>query len=138
MKITTDYMVGNTAIQIINTGKKIKIVDVEKEKKKKHFLRIAIFTLASSAFILSSCFYIVNLHSTSTMLDKENFALRSEIDKLERENTVLIKETESVSLDYKELYRRAKKLGMRFPSREQVYLYDVEKSTAIRINTGGE
>ena len=28
MKITTDYIVGNTAIQIVNTGKRIKVIDI--------------------------------------------------------------------------------------------------------------
>ena len=36
MKVTMDYVVGNTAIQIVNTGKKVKIVDVEKQKKKRN------------------------------------------------------------------------------------------------------
>ena len=40
MKVTMDYVVGNTAIQIVNTGKKVKIVDVEKQKKKRKFIRL--------------------------------------------------------------------------------------------------
>ena len=33
MKTTMEYMVGNTAVQIVNTGKRIKVIDIKKEKK---------------------------------------------------------------------------------------------------------
>ena len=45
MKITTDYVIGNTAIQIVNTGKRIKIVDVEKRARKKRFWKRCCVTL---------------------------------------------------------------------------------------------
>lgn len=134
MKITTDYIVGNTAIQIVNTGKKIKVVDVEKEKKKKDFLKAALLTVVSTAVLLACCFLIVTLHNTSNMLDQKNYALKSEIDELERKNAVLTRESENVEIDYKELYKKAKEMGMDFPTSDQVYEYDAEKSTAVRIN----
>lgn len=134
MKITTDYIVGNTAIQIVNTGKKIKVVDVEKEKKKKDFLKAALLTVVSTAVLLACCFSIVTLHNTSNMLDQKNYALKSEIDELERKNAVLARESENVEIDYHELYKKAKEMGMDFPARDQVYEYDAEKSTAVRIN----
>ena len=135
MKITTDYMVGSTAIQIINTGRKIKVIDVEKEKKKRYFLKILFVTLFSSIFFLFSCFYIVKLHNTSTMLDKQNYILQGEIKHLEEENAVLIKETENITVDYRELYKKAKELGMKFPTEGQVYHYEAERSSTVKINS---
>lgn len=134
MKTTTDYMIGNTAIQIINTGRKIKVIDVEKEKKKRHFVKILFVTLIGSIFFLYSCFYIVKLHNTSTMLDRQNYILQGEIRHLEEENAVLIKETENITVDYRELYKKAKELGMKFPKKGQVYQYQAERGTTVKIN----
>ena len=133
MKITTDYVVGNTAIQIVNTGKKIKVIDVEKEQKKRYLVKIIFITLLSSIFFMGICFYIVNLQGRTAMLDRQNYELKSEIESLEQENAVLAKETENVTVDYEELYQKAKERGMKFPSDDQVYEYDVEKSTAVRV-----
>lgn len=133
MKITTDYVVGNTAIQIVNTGRKVKVIDVEKERKKRYFARIIFVTLLCCMFFLGICFYIVNRQSTSVMLEQQNYSLKREIESLEQENAVLAREVENVNVDYKELYKKAKELGMKFPSSDQVYEYDAEKSTAVRI-----
>ncbi len=133
MKITTDYVVGNTAIQIVNTGKKIKVIDIDKEKKKRYFLKLVFITLAASIFFVGSCFSIVKLQNTSTMLDKQNYLLRTEIEALQKENAVLQRENENIAVDYKELYKKAKRLGMKFPAEGQVYRYNAEKSTAVRI-----
>ncbi|MCI8791921.1 MAG: hypothetical protein HFG38_03820 [Eubacterium sp.] len=133
MKITTDYIVGNTAIQIVNTGKRIKVIDIAKERKKRYFLEVIVVTLAASIVFLGCCFYIVKLHNTSTMLDKQNYVLRSEIEGLQKENAIRERERENVMVDYKALYKKARRLGMRFPAEGQVYRYDVEKSTAVRI-----
>ena len=54
MKVTMDYVVGNTAIQIVNTGKKVKIVDVEKQKKKRKFIKQWII---ASAQLFPNCSY---------------------------------------------------------------------------------
>ena len=34
MKSTTEYMIGNTAVQIVNKGKRICVVDVKKGNRK--------------------------------------------------------------------------------------------------------
>lgn len=133
MKITTDYMVGNTAIQIVNTGKKIKVIDVERERKKRYFVKFIFVTVLCCCFFLGICFEIVNLQNISVMLEKQNYKLKSEIEGLEQENAVLARETENVIVDYKELFTKAKELGMNFPSGDQVYEYNVEKSNAVRI-----
>ena len=67
------------------------------------------------------------------MLEQQNYKLKSEIEGLEQENAVLARETENVIVDYKELFTKAKELGMDFPSSDQVYEYNVEKSNAVRI-----
>jgi len=138
MRITTDYMVGNTAIQIVNTGRKIKVIDVEKERKKRYFVKVFLVTLFSSIFFLGSCFYIVKLHNMSATLDKTNYILQGEIKNLERENAVLTRETESATVDYKELYKKAKALGMKFPTKEQIYHYDAERSSTIKMEPGSD
>lgn len=138
MRITTDYMVGNTAIQIVNTGRKIKVIDVEKEKKKRYFAKVFLVTLFSSVFFLSSCFYIVKLHNKSVTLDKTNYILQGEIKNLERENAVLTKETENITVDYKKLYKKAKALGMKFPTKGQIYHYDAERSSTVKMGPGAD
>ena len=114
MKITTDYVIGNTAIQIVNTGKRIKIVDVEKRARKKRFWKRCCITFLTGILILSSCFYVVDLQNTKVFLDKQVYALEGQIDTLEKENLILTKKN--------------------FPTNDQIYYYDAGKSTAVRIN----
>lgn len=134
MKTTTDYMIGNTAIQIVNTGKKIKIVDVEKQKVRKRFWKKFCLTLLTGSIVLTSCFYVVNLQNTKVFLDKQVYVLQGQIDDLEKENIILEKENEKVKIDYDEVYQKARELGMVFPTYKQLYYYDANKSTAVRIN----
>lgn len=61
MKTTMDYMVGNTAIQIVNTGRKIKIVDVEKRAVKKRFWKRFFMVSFIAAALMVACFYVVRL-----------------------------------------------------------------------------
>ena len=134
MKTTMEYTVGNTAIQIVNTGKKIKVIDVKKEKqKRKAIKRISVSLMAVFAMVWC-CFYVVNLQNAETMLDKQVYSLQLEIEELEHENTLLAREYESEAVDYDEIFAKAKSMGMRFPTSDQLYQYTVQKSTAIRIN----
>lgn len=134
MKATMDYMVGNTAIQIVNTGKKIKIIDVEKEKVKRRFWKKLLLVLAVGIMMFSSCFYVVKLQNTETLLDRQIYDLKGQIEDLQHENTVLEKENEDQEIDYKTIYKKALEMGMKFPSNNQIYEYHVDKSTAVRIN----
>lgn len=134
MKTTMEYTVGNTAIQIINTGKKIKVIDVKKEQRKRKIAKRAGITLATVFFIVWSCFYIVNMQNAQTMLDKEIYSLQAEIERMEHENNVLSKEYESQAMDYNDIYVKAKSLGMCFPKPSQLERYTVQKSTAIRMS----
>ncbi|MCH5252982.1 MAG: septum formation initiator family protein [Lachnospiraceae bacterium] len=135
MKITTDYTIGNTAIQIVNTGKRIKVVDVEKEKMKKRFLKKILIVAISGAMAFTSCLYFVNLQHKKVFLNKQVYALQGQIEQLERENSLMQRENdENLIVDYDAVYKKARKLGMIFPSNEQTYTYRVDKSTAVRMN----
>lgn len=134
MKITTDYVIGNTAIQIVNTGKRIKIVDVEKRARKKRFWKRCCVTLLTGILILSSCFYVVDLQNTKVFLDKQVYALEGQIDTLEKENLILTKKNSGNVFNYNEIFQKARKMGMNFPTNDQIYYYDAGKSTAVRIN----
>lgn len=134
MKTTMDYMVGNTAIQIINTGKKIKIVDVEKEKVRKKFLARLILVTLIAAMLMVTCFYVVQLQNRRALLDREIYTLQTQVEDLQKENLVLEKQNAEVAIDYEDIYNKALELGMRFPTNQQIQTYTVEKSTAVRIN----
>lgn len=134
MKTTMDYMVGNTAIQIINTGKKIKIVDVEKEKVRKKFLARLILVTLIAAMLMVTCFYVVQLQNRRALLDREIYTLQTQVEDLQKDNLVLEKQNAEVAIDYEDIYNKALELGMRFPTNQQIQTYTVEKSTAVRIN----
>ena len=84
MKSTMDYMVGNTAIQIVNKGNRIKIINVEKEKKKKKFLKKCIASMLVGIVTLSSCMYVVELNNARVFLDSQVYTLQEEISELEK------------------------------------------------------
>lgn len=135
MKVATDYTVGNTAIQIINTGKKIRIIDVVKEQNKKELIR----KIATVAFIgtlsFAGCFAVLDYQNSSVVLDKQVYRLRSDIEKLERENLVLSRDIDKKTIDYKKVYAKAKELGMVFPKKKQIKKYSVKKSNVVRVKS---
>lgn len=133
VKVTMDYVVGNTAIQIVNTGKKVKIVDVEKQKKKRKFIKQWIIASAASLVLILSCFQIVRMENQEVLLNKQVYQLTSQVDVLEKENLALKKQEADVTISYDDLFARAKALGMKFPTNCQVQTYTVEKSTAVRL-----
>jgi len=134
MKTTLDYMIGNTAVQIINTGKKIRVVDIRKEQNKKRFARVVCIGGLLASLTFGSCFYLISMHHSEELLSREVYTLQSEIEELHSENLLLKKKNENQQIDYKEIFHKAKKLGMRFPTSDQVYEYTNEKSTGVRVN----
>lgn len=138
MKLTTDYMVGNTAIQIINTGKRIKVVDVEKAKVRRSIVKHLIVALAITGILITLCFYVVRLENQKVMLNRSVYTLQSQVDQIAKENVLLQKQEQEVPVDYEELYDKAVALGMRFPTNEQIEVYSAEKSTAIRMKNSGQ
>lgn len=133
MKTTLDYMVGNTAIQIVNTGKRIKVIDVEKEKTRKRFWKRFIIVSFMAALLTVTCFHVVKMENQKVLLDRQVYRLRSQVNVLEKENVILRRQNEEVAIDYNEIFKRAKGLGMRFPTNRQLETYTVEKSTAVRM-----
>lgn len=134
MKTTMDYMVGNTAIQIVNTGRKIKIVDVEKRTVKKRFWKRFFMVSFIAAALMVACFYVVRLENQKVLLDQQVYELQAQVKDLEKENLVMEKQNEEVPIDYQDIYNRALGLGMKFPTEQQVQTYTVEKSTAVRMH----
>ena len=133
MKTTMDYMVGNTAIQIVNTGRKIKIVDVEKRAVKKRFWKRFFMVSFIAAALMVACFYVVRLENQKVLLDQQVYELQAQVKDLEKENLVMEKQNEEVPIDYQDIYNRALGLGLKFPTEQQVQTYTVEKSTAVRM-----
>ncbi len=133
MKTTMDYMIGNTAIQIINTGNKIKVIDVEKRKIRKKFWGRFILVSLLSAILAVTCFYVVQLENRKVLLDKQIYSLQAQIEDLEKENLVLEKQNSETPIDYQDIFTRARELGMQFPTNQQIETYTVEKSTAVRL-----
>ena len=133
MKTTMDYMIGNTAIQLVNTGKKIKIIDVEKQKERRSLLKALLVSSVIIGMFVASCFYVVRLENQRVLLDQSVYSLQCQIDDMQKENNVLRKEQQELAIDYDRIYKRALALGMRFPKSGQIGVYKPEKSTAIRI-----
>lgn len=134
MKHTTDYMVGNTAFQIVNKGKKIIVVDVEKEKARKKFWRKCLFTLVAGICLFFICLNFVNLENNRTLLNDEVYAMQGEISELESEISTMERMGEQNAVDFTGILKRAKAMGMRFPKENQVWYYKAEKSTVVRVN----
>jgi cell division protein FtsL len=135
MKTTLDYVIGNTAVQIVQTRGRIKVIDVEKEKIRKKFLSRLILVTVVTAICMICCFTVVQMENQKVLLDNSVYSLRSQVEDLEKENLALQKQSEETAIDYDSIYKRALALGMKFPKQSQVKSYSVEKSTAVRINT---
>lgn len=134
MKHTTDYMVGNTAFKIVNKGKKIIVVDVEKEKERKRFWRKCLFTLTAGILLFFICLNFVRLENNRVMLNDQVCAMYGEISDIEGEISSMEKMEEQKAVDFTYILKRAKAMGMVFPRKDQIYYYKADKSTAVRIN----
>ena len=53
MKYTTDYVIGNTAIQIVETGRRIKVIDVERRREKKVRIRNVLLMTVLTVLLIS-------------------------------------------------------------------------------------
>ena len=135
MKTTLEYMVGSTAIQIVNTGKRIKVIDVRKEQRKRSVIKILSTGVLFALLTFGSCFYIIGMHNSEELLSRDVYALKSEIEELQNENLLLQKKNDNQQIDYQDIYVKAKKMGMRFPTADQLYEYTNEKSTGVRVNS---
>ena len=134
MKAVSDFIIGSTAVRIVDTGRRIRVIDVEKQAEKKQFKKTVVATVLAAALSFGTSLTVVNYHNSQTLLDKQIYSLKTEIDSLERENKALEKQTEEEEkLSYNTIYKKALAMGMDFPSKKQVKKYTYKKGTAIHV-----
>ncbi|MCR5691264.1 MAG: hypothetical protein K6G62_03505 [Eubacterium sp.] len=132
MRHVTEYMIGNAAVQVVRRGNRIKVVDVEENKRKKEFFRNVLVWVSLAGILTLVCFYVVRLNNQHILLGESIESLQSQVVDLEAEKNELRRETDNFKIDYKKVMRKAKAMGMKFPKKGQVHGYKVSKSTAIR------
>lgn len=133
MKSTTEYMIGNTAVQIVNKGKRICVVDVKKRKQKGRMVKRGLVTVIMAAMLTVTCFYVVRLNNQQVILGDSVQRLQDQVTVLKEKTEEMKREASDAALDYDTIFFKAKKLGMKFPKQDQVYDYKVQKSTAVRV-----
>ena len=133
MKSTTEYMIGNTAVQIVNKGKRICVVDVKKRKQKGRMVKRGLVTVIMAAMLTVACFYVVRLNNQQVILGDSVQRLQDQVTVLKEKTEEMKREASDAALDYETIFSKAKKLGMKFPKQDQVYDYKVQKSTAVRV-----
>lgn len=133
MKSTTEYMIGNTAVQIVNKGKRICVVDVKKRKQKGRMVKRGLVTVIMAAMLTVACFYVVRLNNQQVILGDSVQRLQDQVTVLKEKTEEMKREAIDAALDYDTIFSKAKKLGMKFPKQDQVYDYKVQKSTAVRV-----
>ena len=133
MKSTTEYMIGNTAVQIVNKGKRICVVDVEKRKQRGRMVKRGLVTVIMAAMLTVACFYVVRLNNQQVILGDSVQRLQDQVTVLKEKTEEMKREASDAALDYNTIFSKAKKLGMKFPKQDQVYDYKVQKSTAVRV-----
>ena len=133
MKSTTEYMIGNTAVQIVNKGKRICVVDVKKRKQKGRMVKRGLVTVIMAAMLTGACFYVVRLNNQQVILGDSVQRLQDQVTVLKEKTEEMKREASDAALDYDTIFSKAKKLGMKFPKQDQVYDYKVQKSTAVRV-----
>ena len=133
MKSTTEYMIGNTAVQIVNKGKRISVVDVKKRKQKGRMVKRGLVTVIMAAMLTVACFYVVRLNNQQVILGDSVQRLQDQVTVLKEKTEEMKREASDAALDYDTIFSKAKKLGMKFPKQDQVYDYKVQKSTAVRV-----
>ena len=133
MKSTTEYMIGNTAVQIVNKGKRICVVDVKKRKQKGRMVKRGLVTVIMAAMLTVAWFYVVRLNNQQVILGDSVQRLQDQVTVLKEKTEEMKREASDAALDYDTIFSKAKKLGMKFPKQDQVYDYKVQKSTAVRV-----
>ena len=124
MKAVSDYLIGNVAVRIVDTGRSIRVIDIEKATEKRRFRKAIIAIMLTAVLSLTTSLGVVNRQSFRTSLEKQVYVLRSDIESMEQENLILKKKIEEDErLSYREIYKKARTLGMAFPKKGQVKAY---------------
>lgn len=133
MKAVTEYVIGNTAVKIVDTGRRIRVIDVEQQKERIHFAKTAIAVVVAAALSFITCLSVVNFQHSKTCLDRNIFTLKAEIETLERENKTLEKKVQERELPYNKIYKKAIAMGMDFPKNDHVKQYTYKKGSGIHL-----
>ncbi|MBO6107909.1 MAG: hypothetical protein J6P16_00720 [Eubacterium sp.] len=134
MKAVSDYIIGSTAVKIIDTGRRIRVIDVKKQTEKKHFIKISVAVIIAAALSLFSSLGVVRYSNSESILNKKNYILKTQIERLQRDNDCMLKNLEENSLSYSEIFDRATHMGMRFPSGKNIRTYKYKKGSCIRMH----
>ena len=135
MRASTNCEIGNNAVKIVETKRRIKVINVKKRKNKRQVVRNVLIAVALCATLVFCCSSVIHTCNKSLFVKQNICALNNQIDQLEKEKRDLLNEGDKARLNYGEVYSLAKnKLGMSFPTANQVYYYKSQKGTMIRAN----
>lgn len=127
MKQITEMFVGNTAMQIVEKGNHIRVINIEQHKQRRFVIRNTLLVMVLSIMLVGISYSIIKNTNENVMLGREIAALNTEISQLEKENSDF-RNNQYVTVDYDKLMKEAKgKYGMDFPKKKQVLSYQVEK-----------
>ncbi|MEE3467982.1 MAG: hypothetical protein VZQ83_06050 [Eubacterium sp.] len=134
MKAVSEFVIGTTAVRIVDTGRRIRVIDIEKAKERKQFKKTVVAMIFAATLSFATSLSVVNFHNSQTLLDRQIFSLKTEIDSLERENKALEKENEEKEkLSYAKVLKKATAMGMSFPTKKRVKTYTYKKGSGIRF-----
>lgn len=123
MKYTTDFIVGNTAMKIVEKGNHIKVIDVEEQREKRSLLGRILLVTVLSILLVSGCYSVITKSSQSVLLSRQISALNVEIEQLQKEKSDL-ENSQIDAIDYDKIMEEAvTKYGMSFPENDQIYTY---------------
>ena len=94
MKAEAQYMIEGTAVRIVDTGRRIRVINVEQHNAKQYFIKTLMIIIISAALALTSSLFLVDHTHTKVLLDKKIYTLKTQIETLEHENAVLEKHIE--------------------------------------------
>lgn len=126
MKAVSECLIGNVAVRIVDTGRSIRVINIEKATEKRRFRKTVLAIILTAVLSLTTSLSVVNRQNSRTSLEKQVFALKSDIESIEQENLTLEKKIEEAEhLSYRAVYKRALAMGMDFPKNGQVKKYHV-------------
>ena len=84
--------------------------------------------MLTAVLSLTTSLSVVNRQNARTSLEKQVYALKSDIETMEQENLTLKKKIdEDERRSYREIYKKARSLGMVFPKNGQIKTYHTDR-----------
>ncbi|MCR4605275.1 MAG: hypothetical protein K5639_04675 [Eubacterium sp.] len=134
MRAETQYVIEGTAVKIVDTGRCIRVINVEQQKAKRYFFKTLMIIIISAFLTFSASLFLVDHTHTKVLLDKNIYTLKTEIKNLEHENTILQKNIEEKKpIDYNKILEKAHSMGMDFPTNDRVETYRYRKGSSIKV-----